>query len=289
MFCLKMRHIILSLIIVLGVASLTYGQMYKWVDEKGCIHFTDDLSKVPEKYRREAESREVQEETPPPLPEDQPMPPAESTVPEEPKGSEVNLIRKYGVWLAEVVLNERVRRHFVVDTGASFTLISWQTAEDLGIAMDENTLLMPATGVSGFILTPMVNLKSVRVGKTVSQDVETLVHDMPAGQDGLLGNSFFNEFKVVLDPSSGKMTLFSLKGSSSPDRPGGYGRDYWAGRFRFYREILAELRLRKKEYEDRRSSLQVDGINRAIRFFENQLNELERTASLAGVPRNWRE
>ncbi len=32
--------------------SLAFGQgSYKWVDEKGTVHFTDDLSLVPDKYR----------------------------------------------------------------------------------------------------------------------------------------------------------------------------------------------------------------------------------------------
>jgi hypothetical protein len=30
---------------------LAGAEVYKWVDEKGDIHFTDDYSKVPEKYR----------------------------------------------------------------------------------------------------------------------------------------------------------------------------------------------------------------------------------------------
>ena len=34
---------------------LAFGQgLYKWVDEKGTAHFTDDLSLVPEKYRDQA-------------------------------------------------------------------------------------------------------------------------------------------------------------------------------------------------------------------------------------------
>ena len=30
-------------------------EVYRWTDEKGTIHFTDDGSKIPEKFRREAE------------------------------------------------------------------------------------------------------------------------------------------------------------------------------------------------------------------------------------------
>jgi clan AA aspartic protease (TIGR02281 family) len=284
---MKMRHVILCVAILIGIASLAFGDMYKWVDEKGTVHFTDDYSKIPEWYRTEVESREVPKEPSPSPAKAKPIPPALSKAP-EPKGFEVKLIRRYGLWLAEVVLHERVRRHLVVDTGATFTLINWQTANELGIVIDEDTLFTPITTVSGFIFAPLVTLKSLRMGKTVVENVEALVYTMPSNQDGLLGNSFFNKSRVVLDPVNGKMTLFSSKGSPSPDRPGGYGRDYWAGRFRFYHEILAELKRMKKKYGSRRGSSEVNRINKAIRFFENQLGELERKASLAGVPRNWR-
>lgn len=36
--------------IVLSSPLHSIGQIYKWVDEEGIIHFTDDPSKIPEKY-----------------------------------------------------------------------------------------------------------------------------------------------------------------------------------------------------------------------------------------------
>lgn len=38
---------------------LSSEEVYRWTDEKGTIHFTDDFSKVPEKFRREAEEKKV--------------------------------------------------------------------------------------------------------------------------------------------------------------------------------------------------------------------------------------
>lgn len=34
-------------------------EVYRWTDEKGTIHFTDDASKIPERYRRETERVDV--------------------------------------------------------------------------------------------------------------------------------------------------------------------------------------------------------------------------------------
>ena len=285
-----MRRLSLVLIIpvLIGIVSLGFAQMYKWVDEKGTVHYTDDPSRIPERYRLEAESREVREEKTPPKPPTQPAPPP-SPVVSEPPGFEVDLIRRHELWLAEVVLNERVRRRFIIDTGASFTLINRQTATELGIVIDESTPVIPGATVSGTILTPLVTLKSVRVGKAMVENVEAMVHTMPAIQEGLLGNSFLNKFRVVLDSVNGKMTLFAMKGKPSADYPGGFGRDYWTGQFRFYHRVLAHLKTMKERYERQGGGSELNRVNMAIRFFENQLSELERRASLVGVPRHWRE
>jgi predicted nucleic acid-binding Zn-ribbon protein len=41
---------------------LSSEEVYRWTDEKGTIHFTDDVSKIPEKFRREAEGIDVADE-----------------------------------------------------------------------------------------------------------------------------------------------------------------------------------------------------------------------------------
>ncbi|MGA2518119.1 MAG: DUF4124 domain-containing protein [Thermodesulfobacteriota bacterium] len=37
------------------VSQLSFAEIYKWVDEKGAVHFTDDMTQVPEKYRPKTE------------------------------------------------------------------------------------------------------------------------------------------------------------------------------------------------------------------------------------------
>ncbi len=38
------------------------GEVYRWTDEKGVVHFTDDLSQIPAQYQNQFEKREVKEE-----------------------------------------------------------------------------------------------------------------------------------------------------------------------------------------------------------------------------------
>jgi len=284
-----MRFVIPLIIVLAVLAPSSYGEMYKWVDEKGTVHFSDDLSSIPEKYREDAETRKPPKETSTPKPQEKSKPSLPENI-SEPEGITVDLVRSGEVSFAEVVLNEKIKQHFIVDTGASFTVISGEAARELGITIDENTPFIPITTASSVILNPLVTLRSIRVGKAEIENVDVLVHDLPGGSAGLLGNSFLNKFKVVLDSIHGKMTLHSLQGTPSPDRPGGYGRGFWVSQFRLYTRVLDELNKMKRRYEGRGgSSSELARVNNAIRYFENQLSELDRRASLAGVPRNWRQ
>lgn len=287
-----MRHAFLFVILLVISGFPAYAEMYKWVDEKGTVHFTDDRSKIPEKYQSDAESRNEAEEASAPQKERKlPSIPAPQKASEE-KGFEIPIKIKGEVAVAEVILNGREKFECIVDTGASFVNISWKMAKDLGITIDENTPFLPISTASDLVLNPLVTLRAVRVGEAEVQNVDVTISDLAGDEGGLLGNSFLNKFKVVLEPIQGKMTLFPLRRGPSPDRPGGYGKDYWGSRFRFYHTILGRLNKIKTRYErqDRHdAAVNLNRVKKAIQYFENQLSELDRQASLAGVPRNWRE
>jgi clan AA aspartic protease (TIGR02281 family) len=287
-----MKWALFLMVVLVAFASPAGAEMYRWVDEKGTVHFTDDLSKIPEKYRPDAETRKGPRETTPSgarekskvSPLSQPSP-----KPSEPQGFEVPLARRNQIMFAEVLLNGAVRRNFIVDSGASYVLIDRGTARELGVTIDEYTPFIPVSTVSEVILTPLVTLRSVQVGGAEVENVEALIYTMPSDKHGLLGNSFLNRFRMVLDSVNAKMTLYSVQGVSSPDRPGGYDRDYWAGRFRFLHYNLEVLKKLKGSYERKDARTDLNRVNNAIRYFENQLSEWERKASLAGVPHQWRE
>ena len=54
-----------ALIFVFGDWTSPAKEIYKWVDEKGTVHFAEDESDVPEKYRDQAEKKSMKEEKKP--------------------------------------------------------------------------------------------------------------------------------------------------------------------------------------------------------------------------------
>jgi hypothetical protein len=54
--------------VVFCTIPATSQEIYLWVDEKGSVHFADDLSQVPEKYRDQIQTKKLPKETPTPVP-----------------------------------------------------------------------------------------------------------------------------------------------------------------------------------------------------------------------------
>ncbi|MGO8991624.1 MAG: DUF4124 domain-containing protein [bacterium] len=58
--------IIVTLTILFAVCPSFAKEVYKWVDEKGTVHFSEDESSVPEEYKGRAEKKSMPEEAKPP-------------------------------------------------------------------------------------------------------------------------------------------------------------------------------------------------------------------------------
>ncbi len=50
MIMLHMIHIILTLLVIC-LARPALGETFRWVDERGGVHFSDDFTKIPEKFQ----------------------------------------------------------------------------------------------------------------------------------------------------------------------------------------------------------------------------------------------
>jgi hypothetical protein len=62
-----MKMGLLILIVLVSSPWIAMGQeIYRWVDEKGTVHFADDITLVPEKYRDRIQQRKLSETPSPP-------------------------------------------------------------------------------------------------------------------------------------------------------------------------------------------------------------------------------
>ncbi len=287
---------------LIGVAAPDAGaDLYRWIDARGELHLTDDLSQVPPAQRPEEERRtnvekleELQERRAAPAPAvptpPQAAPPAAPSPAREaaaPKRHEIAVARA-GLELGVTALLEgRLNAPFKVDTGATINTIPRAVVDELGISIDESTPRIAVAGIDAVPrLVPVVTLSEVRLGDAAVEHVEAAVLDTL--DYGLLGMPFFNHFKTQVDPSAGKLVLEELDLASVEGVHGGYGEGYWRGRFRMIREQQERIARIRDALPGHFGELhaQLDG---ADRYWQGQELELEERASRAEVPRAWRE
>lgn len=97
----------------------------------------------------------------------------------------------------------------VLDTGATFTLISWDSAKLLGLSPEVSRERLEIVTASGKEIVPKIYLKEVRLLDKIARNVETVVHDLPKNSyaQGLLGLSFLNNFELTINFRTGKLAI----------------------------------------------------------------------------------
>ena len=113
------------------------------------------------------------------------------------------------VAMVQATLNNRRAAKFVVDTGASYTLISNAVASDLGINLGANPQTLPFQTANGLINAPVTNMESISIGGLEIRNIPIAIHDaVPDPQvAGLLGLNFLSNFKMDIDTQKGVLHL----------------------------------------------------------------------------------
>jgi clan AA aspartic protease (TIGR02281 family) len=119
----------------------------------------------------------------------------------------VPLRRIPGGWMAEVLLNETQTGRFLVDTGASVTVISPDLARAIGLQPTADTPSMELQTLSGRTRGALLTIPSVRVGEAEARNVPAVVHETGPHMDGILGNTFLARYTFTLDPRQGVLVL----------------------------------------------------------------------------------
>ncbi|MFQ5581933.1 MAG: TIGR02281 family clan AA aspartic protease [Mariprofundaceae bacterium] len=100
-----------------------------------------------------------------------------------------------------------VRVPFIVDTGASFVVISPAIARRAGLNT-KNTPRMTIQTANGAVQAPFVTLSQVKIGGLMQRNVAAVVQQIsPDGQTGLLGMSYLSAYKMTVDQNRSMLLL----------------------------------------------------------------------------------
>jgi aspartyl protease family protein len=113
------------------------------------------------------------------------------------------------VVVVEAMLNGKTPAKLVVDTGATFTMISAATAKELAIEPNGSARRLPIQTANGMIQAPMTSLESINVGGVEMKNLAAVIHDaLPNSQvAGLLGLNFLSNFRMDIDIQKGLLHL----------------------------------------------------------------------------------
>lgn len=192
-FCLA-----ILLCLLLGAMPSLAAEYYRWVDQDGVVHFTDNLHNIPEDQRGPAKRIQATD-SPPPVNVPK-LAPVKASIP----------IQRHGqIVIIEATLNKKTAAKFVVDTGASYTMISSAVAKELDIDLAQDQRTMPFQTANGLIQAPLTNLESITVGGMEIKNLTAAVHDaVPDPQvAGLLGLNFLSNFRIDIDTQKGLLHL----------------------------------------------------------------------------------
>jgi len=114
--------------------------------------------------------------------------------------------------MVKVLLNGKVGAELVLDTGASFVVLSFAIARKLGIDLDKQNKTVDMVLADGRkVKAKFLLLDTVTVKDVTAENVEAAV--MPEGMqdeslgDGILGMSFLKRFNFKVDNTNGRIIL----------------------------------------------------------------------------------
>lgn len=270
--------------LVLGIAGAAHGEVYRWTDGEGRLHFTGSLDQVPPD-QREAARRGA--EAPTAGPErvhrysGASSPPA-SRAPRAARGEiEIRFARVGTLMRVDATVNDLVRVPFLVDTGASGVSIPSAYVEKLGFRIRPDTPHVQVTTANGVVARPLIPLRSVEVDGARVENLMAVVD--PGLEFGLLGGSFFNNYVYRVDAARSVITL-----APNQDIRGGLGEGEWREQFRKWTDPLQRL----EDYLRDHPHLEAEeraALAARQQQLQQGLGELEHQADALGVPQIWRD
>ncbi len=124
-------------------------------------------------------------------------------------GVGVPLVQRGGALVVEATLNERFTGRFLLDTGATYCVVSREVARRAGLKGRAGGRRVRLLTASGPVRAVLARARRVAVGEATARDVLVAVtrHPPVHGLDGILGLSFLGRFAYTVDAESGVLRL----------------------------------------------------------------------------------
>ncbi len=291
-----MRSALLATLAVLAIGiglaeRSAQAEIYRWTDEQGRVHFTEDLNQVPPSKRpgakREASAapgaNRVSRYSP-----SLPAPPRTSRPPASSSAGKVYRIAVQRAGTSMMVnarLNNSVTATFLIDTGASDVLIPQAVADQLGLQVGPETRTKRYSTANGLVEHAVVMLRTVNLGGAEVTNVPASIS--PHMNVGLLGLSFFNHFTYNVDAAQGVVTLVPNTLDETGGIRGGRSEAQWRAEYKniHYRRVAVQNEQERTpphhSREHRRLEALLEGLDRQEELLEGEADQ-------ARVPMVWR-
>ncbi len=292
------RHSAAVLIMAAILSGRSTAQTYKWTDDSGVVSYTDDPTSIPSPHNSKAveASGDIQ-----PSGMDDAEKGSEASRVTSPQTAERNdvlcvapLKARGFSYSVDAEINRSVRLNMLVDTGASFTILSVEAAKKLGFTNLDELPQMPVSTAGGVTWIHLVELESVKVAGAEAVSIEGgISSQIGGGLDGLLGMSFLGEFVYQMDGPGGKL---ALKPTHGPDTKAVEDKSWWVARRNHYVDNIRRFTAYKESLETgaalddpelkKTPGFTSENAGKIIAYYTRLLNSLDRRASSADVARD---
>ncbi len=298
--------VLLCFTICLGITTVVSGQMYRWVDKNGQLHFANSPQDVPAKVRNKnneyspsSSSLTINNNTGSASTKstnssNKPLNNSSISIPYTAREGYASRV------IIDVTFNNQVTVPMMVDTGSPGLVISNNLANHLNLFDDEGGRLMVIiSGIGGRKVATKTIIDSLKIGGITEKFIPAhIVSGMSSRHyQGLIGMDVLSSYTITIDPI--KHRLIANLNPAAQELPAGRSRAWWManfGEFGFYNEYWQqqeELIGKSNSPYARLSSSEKNKIKTFIIQQATKAKELydklERYARWNSVPRHWRK
>ncbi len=280
------------------------GDLVRWTDEKGVLHFSDSLANVPAQYRGQVKLEKLKEEAVPKASRsDRNLTKAQETrvvgSTSEPSKDKPKL-NSYEVpfeayegtaqrVIVSVKFNDSVTAPMALDTGAPGLVISPKLANQLGLLSgDEGKVVVQAGGIGGSVSAIRTFIDKVQIGEASDIFIPaTVTRSVSPAFEGLVGMDFMSKYSFKID--SVREVLIFEEIEPNPNWPGGRPERWWRDRFKELHALrTAWSRAVPHEQQWQAQYGPAKFASNQVMEVDKLLDKLDRYANRHFVPQSWR-